>query len=111
MSSWAAMGQKALTEVVPHAKTALVKALQLDPNLAEAHATLALLHSELSGERRQLEPELRRAVELSPGYASAHQWLGSILSSRGRFQEADTNLKRQCVGLAPWTRSLLGRAG
>jgi TolB-like protein/DNA-binding winged helix-turn-helix (wHTH) protein len=87
-------GQKPLSEVVPHAKPALLRALELDPDLAEAHATLALLNSEISGERRDLVPELRRAVELSPGYASAHQWLGNILSAEGHFEEADAELRK-----------------
>jgi TolB-like protein/DNA-binding winged helix-turn-helix (wHTH) protein/Tfp pilus assembly protein PilF len=90
-------GQKPLSEVVPHAKPALAKALELDPELAEVHATMALLNSEMSGERRDLIPELRRAVELSPGYASAHHWLGLILSSERRFEEADAELRKAQV--------------
>jgi TolB-like protein/DNA-binding winged helix-turn-helix (wHTH) protein/tetratricopeptide (TPR) repeat protein len=86
--------QKPLSEVVPPAKAAMVRALELDPDLAEAHATLALLNSESSGERRGLEPELRRAVELSPSYATAHHWLGAILSAYGRFEEADLELRK-----------------
>jgi len=86
--------QKPLSEVVPPAKVALTRALELDPDLGEAHATLALLNSESSGERRGLEPELRRAVELSPGYATAHHWLGAILSAYGRFEEADSELRK-----------------
>jgi TolB-like protein/Tfp pilus assembly protein PilF len=87
-------GQRPLSEVVPLAKPALERALQLDPDLAEVHATMALLNSEVSGERRNLESELRRAVELSPGYASAHQWLGNILSTEGHFEEADAELRK-----------------
>jgi TolB-like protein/DNA-binding winged helix-turn-helix (wHTH) protein/Tfp pilus assembly protein PilF len=90
-------GQKPLSEVVPRAKPALARALELDPNLGEAHATLALLHSEISGERRGLVPELQRAVELSPGYASAHHWLGLILGAEGRFEEADAELRKAQV--------------
>ena len=86
-------GQKPLAEVVPPAKAALSRAIELDPSLAEAHATLALLNSEASGQRRGLEPELRRAVELSPGYASAHHWLGVILTGQARFAEADAELR------------------
>ena len=90
-------GQKPLSEVVPQAKPALAKALELDPYLAEVHATMALLNSEVSGERRDLIPELRRAVELSPGYASAHQWLGLILSNERHFEEADAELRKAQV--------------
>lgn len=98
--SYVVMGgnaQKPLSEVVPQAKSALAKTMELDPYLAEAHATLALLNSEVSGERRDLIPELRRAVELSPGYATAHHWLGLILSSERRFEEADAELRKAQV--------------
>jgi TolB-like protein/DNA-binding winged helix-turn-helix (wHTH) protein len=90
-------GQKPLSEVVPHAKPALARALELDPDLAEAHATMALLNSEVLGERRDLVPELRRAVELSPGYANAHQWLGNVLTGEGDFEEADAELRKAQV--------------
>jgi Flp pilus assembly protein TadD len=43
---------------------------------------------------RVLIPELRRAVELSPGYASAHHWLGLILTIERRFEEADAELRK-----------------
>ena len=86
-------GQKPLEQVVPPARAALSHAMELDPSLAEVHATLALLNSESSGLRRGLEAELRRAVELSPGYASAHHWLGLILTGQQRFEEANTELR------------------
>lgn len=86
-------GQKPLSEVVPPGRAALTQAMRLDPTLAEVHATLALLNSEASGQRRGLEAELRRAVELSPGYASAHHWLGLILSGQKRFEEANAELR------------------
>src|SRR5947209_2328634 len=86
--------QEPLAKVVPPARAAITRALQLDPNLAEAYATLALLDSEASGQRRQLEVDLRRAVTLSPGYASAHHWLAAILTGQGRFEEADQELRK-----------------
>jgi transposase len=53
----------------------MARALELDPDLAEAHTTLALLDSESSGDARGLEGDLRKAVELSPGY---HPGVGPI---------------------------------
>ena len=87
-------GQESLVETVPPAKAALARALELDPDLAEAQTTLALLNSESSGDPRGLEEDLRRAVEFSPGYASAHHWLGVILTGRGKFEEADAELRK-----------------
>jgi len=87
-------GQEPLVETVPRAKAAMARALELDPDLAEAHTTLALLDSESSGDARGLEGDLRKAVELSPGYARAHHWLGVILTGKGQFEEADAELRK-----------------
>jgi TolB-like protein/DNA-binding winged helix-turn-helix (wHTH) protein/Tfp pilus assembly protein PilF len=87
-------GQEPLAETVPRAKAALARALELDPDLAEAHTTLALLNSESSGDPRGLEGDLRKAIELSPGYARAHHWLGVILTGKGQFEEADAELRQ-----------------
>jgi len=77
------------------AKDAALKALRLDPNLAEAHLALGkvLFFSEidLPGALR----EYQRAIELQPNDATAHHWLGNdALSALGRFEEAITQGKR-----------------
>jgi TolB-like protein/Tfp pilus assembly protein PilF len=76
------------------AKEAALKALQLDPKVAEAHAALGKLNffqMDLAGSVR----EYQRAIELKPNYATAHQWLGNdSLVSYGRFDEAIAEGKR-----------------
>jgi serine/threonine-protein kinase len=77
------------------AKQAALKALQLDPNLAEAHSALGkiLFWAELNvaGAMR----EYKRAIELKPNDAAAHHWLGNdALASLGRFEEAIAESKR-----------------
>jgi TolB-like protein/Tfp pilus assembly protein PilF len=76
------------------AKAAALKALSLDPNLAEAHAALGKMmffQMDLAGSLR----EYQRATELDPNYATAHQWLGNdSLVSYGRFDEAIAEGKR-----------------
>ncbi len=69
------------------AKTAVAKSLQLDGNLAEAHATrgLVLLND---FNLREAEEEFRNAIELKPGYALAHQWYFALLVSELRWDEA-----------------------
>ena len=85
-------------EVLPTAKAAALKALEIDPQSAEAHASLGLvLHHEWSSEA---EREFRRALQLDPGYANAHHWLGDYLSVRGRHDEALLEA-RQALELEP----------
>ncbi len=79
----------------PKAKEAALKALRLDPNLAEAHLALGkvLFFSEidLAGALR----EYKRAIELQPNDATAHQWYGNdALASLGRFEQAIAEGKR-----------------
>jgi TolB-like protein/Tfp pilus assembly protein PilF len=72
---------------VAKAQQVLDQALQLDPNLAEAHATLA----KFAQERRELELaelEYRRAIDLNPNYPTAHQWYAQLLGLQGRDAEA-----------------------
>lgn len=59
---------------LPHAEKAINRALDLDPNLAEAYASLGLLYSNRHRGSAAIR-ELKHAVELQPGYAEAHNWL------------------------------------
>jgi DNA-binding winged helix-turn-helix (wHTH) protein/TolB-like protein/Tfp pilus assembly protein PilF len=85
-------GQKPYGEVMPLARVAVNHALALDPGLAEAHVTLAMLLPPW-GDLQTKRSQFRRAVELSPGYATAHEWYGVILTGMGRFREADAELR------------------
>jgi TolB-like protein/Flp pilus assembly protein TadD len=83
------------------AKEAALKALRLDPNLAEAHLALGkvLFFSEidLAGAMR----EYKRAIELKPNDAAAHHWFGNdTLAALGRFEEAIVE-GRRAVELDP----------
>jgi TolB-like protein len=81
-------------EGVPRAKAALERALQLDPNLAEAHATLGLLKSQCEWDFRGGEAEFRRAIDLQPTYAEAHHWAGLNYMSMGQFQTAEAEFRQ-----------------
>jgi serine/threonine-protein kinase len=81
-------------EKMPLAKAAAIKALQLDDTLVEAHATLARVLFVYDWDWAAAEKEFKRAIELNPRYAPAHQWYGSFLSATGRHQEADAEEKR-----------------
>jgi len=74
-------------ETIPIAKEAAQKALALDDNLAEAHASLGQVYSN-EEDYKNAEKEFQRAIELNPGYATAHQWYAMTLDYMGRPDEA-----------------------
>jgi DNA-binding winged helix-turn-helix (wHTH) protein/TolB-like protein/Flp pilus assembly protein TadD len=75
-------------ETMPKARSAALKALELDDALAEAHASLGYVKHRYEWDGAGAERELRRAIELKPGYATAHQWYGWYLISLGKTDEA-----------------------
>jgi DNA-binding winged helix-turn-helix (wHTH) protein/TolB-like protein/Tfp pilus assembly protein PilF len=81
-------------EAYPQAKKAAMQALELDDQLAEAHATLAYIKTGYDWDWPGAEIEYRRAIELNPNYETAHQWYGEYLSGMGRHQEAITEIRR-----------------
>jgi serine/threonine-protein kinase len=76
------------SETFPQAKHAVMRALQFDSTLAEAHASLAHIHLEFDYDWIAAEREYRRAIELNPTYPTAHHWYGGFLSAMGRHEEA-----------------------
>ena len=85
MSAWYLGPQN---ELMPKARTAALRALELDESLAEAHASLALIRENYDYDWSGSEKEFRRAIQLGPQYATAHQWYAEFLSWQGRFEEA-----------------------
>jgi len=81
-------------EAVPKAKAAAEKALQIDETLAEAHASLAYAKEEYDWDVGGAEREYKRAIELNPNYATAHQWYAVHLAVRGRYPEAIAEIKQ-----------------
>ncbi|MEO8035458.1 MAG: hypothetical protein ABI837_13565, partial [Acidobacteriota bacterium] len=68
----------------PLAKAAAQKALELDPNLAEAHASLGFALMYYDWNFGAAEKEYRRAIELNPSYAPAHIWYAYLLTAMER---------------------------
>ncbi len=80
-------GFKSPAEALPKAYAAARKALEINPESAEAHASLGLAMSH-RWDWTGAEAEFRRALQLDPQYANAHHWYGDYLSIRGRHDEA-----------------------
>jgi DNA-binding winged helix-turn-helix (wHTH) protein/Flp pilus assembly protein TadD len=81
-------------------KAAALKALGLDESLAEAHASLGLITMLYDWDLATAEKGFKRAIELNPNYATAHQWYAVHLAVSGRFDEAFAQI-RQAQELDP----------
>jgi TolB-like protein/DNA-binding winged helix-turn-helix (wHTH) protein/Tfp pilus assembly protein PilF len=75
-------------ELMPKARAAAVRALELDDSLAEAHTALALIVQDYDWDWQTAEKEYRRAIQLNPNYATGHHWYAEHLAFLGRFDEA-----------------------
>jgi TolB-like protein len=83
----AVTGVGLISEAGREARIAVDRALACDPDLGHAHATLGLILTFFDWNHEAAEREYRRAVELSPGYATGHQWYGNWLCAFGRTRE------------------------
>ncbi len=81
-------------EALPKAKAAAIKALELDSSLGEAHNSLAFCLDGFDWDLDSAGKEFRRAIELNPGYATAHHWYAWHLSLLGRYDEAIAEMKK-----------------
>ncbi|MGH8241852.1 MAG: protein kinase domain-containing protein [Steroidobacteraceae bacterium] len=81
-------------ETYPEAKAAALRAVELDPELAEARASLAYVKHFYEWDSKGAEAEFKRALEINPRYATAHQWYAEFLAAMGRHQEALAEIQR-----------------
>ncbi|MFL6254827.1 MAG: winged helix-turn-helix domain-containing tetratricopeptide repeat protein [Pyrinomonadaceae bacterium] len=87
-------------DAFPKARAAAERALEIDPGLAEAYASLGFVAYCFDRDWTAAETHFRKAIELKPNYATAHHWYGEFLTASGRFEEAFTSL-RQALALDP----------
>lgn len=80
-------------EFIPKAKAATLKALEIDPNLGEAHASLGFIKFHYEWDFKGADAAFQRAIDLSPNHPTAHHWYGEFLGLTGRFEEAFAQLK------------------
>ncbi len=84
------------SEAMPKSQAAAMRALQIDENLAEAHAALAVVRIFYDWDWAQGEQAFRRAIALNPSYASAHNLYGNFLVYMNRLDEAQVEMNRAC---------------
>lgn len=87
-------------EAMPRAKQAALRALEIDPQLAEAYATLGMINFCYEWSYPEAEKHFRIALDLKPGYATAHQWYSFLLAATSRFEEA-VNEARKSLEIDP----------
>ena len=81
-------------EVMPKAKEAALRAVEIDDNLAEGHASLACIKESYDWDWPAAEKEFLRALELNPNYAVAHRWYADFLTAAGRTEEAAREIQK-----------------
>jgi TolB-like protein/Tfp pilus assembly protein PilF len=81
-------------EAMPRAKAAALKAIELDPQLAEAYAALGWVRLHYDWDWPGAERDFRRALELDPRRAATHHWYSFFLSAMGRAEEAVAEAQR-----------------
>jgi tetratricopeptide (TPR) repeat protein len=95
--SYAALGLYAAIppeEAFPAARDAADKALQMNEDLADAHATLGLIDFYYDWNGPAAQNEFQRAFDVNPNYAMAHSWNAENLAAMGRFPEALVEARR-----------------
>jgi len=97
-------------DAFPRAREYDNKALEIDPKLAEAHASLGIIYNSYDGKWSESEGEFRQAIELKPGLAYAHMWYGLLLDVLGRHDEAFEQIKLASK-LDPLSRIVISNLG
>ncbi len=81
-------------EAMPKAKAAAMRAVEIDESLAQAWASLAGIRWLYEWDWSGAEEAYRRAIQLNPNYANAHEGYSMLLSARGRFDEATVQITK-----------------
>jgi len=89
---------------------AIDKAIRLDNTLGEAYASRGFTRAMNRWQWSEAEKDLKRAIELSPGYGTAHQWYATLLAITGRVEEAKTQM-RQALAIDPMSYNFLADMG
>ncbi len=99
------------SERMTRAKAAATRALGIDDSIAEAHTSLAYVKHRYDWDFPAAEWEFKRAIQLNPNYATAHQWYAFYLATMGRVDEAiaEARLALQLDPLSLVMNSALGR--
>jgi serine/threonine-protein kinase len=88
------IGAAAPNDHMPNAREAAQRALDIDPDLAEGYTSRAFVKLAYDWDWRGAEADFRRALELNPRYATAHQWYASYLTQMGKYDLARREIEQ-----------------
>jgi len=108
--AYAGLADRLATTNANEATGAAEKALELDPNLAEAHATFGFIKMFHEWKWVEAESWFKKSLELNPGYATAHHWYATLLEIEGRTDEAKAEFHR-AVEINPLSHNFLADLG
>lgn len=94
LSSSTGYGASSPAIVVPEAKWAAQRALEIDGTLPEAHAAVGMASFSFDWDWRSAEKHFQRAIEVAPDYATAYHWYGLMLAARGDLDGALAKIRR-----------------
>lgn len=80
-------------ESLPQAKAYAERAIAVDDQLGEPHATLGIVYVQM-WQWAEAETQYKRALEISPNYATAYHWYSIFLKNQGRYDEAEKIIRR-----------------
>jgi TolB-like protein/Flp pilus assembly protein TadD len=101
---------EAPSEIMPKAEEAALRAVELDPDLPEAHTALGAVNFLHEWDWAGAEREMKRAVELNPGSSDAHMWYAEFLAQMGRNGQAISEIQR-AEALDPLSLAVHAQAG
>jgi adenylate cyclase len=106
----AVYGMRRAGEAYSKARAAALRALGIDPDMAEGHSSLGCVALSYDHDWPVAEQEFRTAIQLNPSYVPAHHWYAWLLVAMNRREEAVATIHR-AVELEPLSPILLARAG
>ena len=104
------MGAERPAVAGPKMKSAVDKALELDPHLSQAHFTAAVYYTWSAWDWDKADTSFRRAIDLNPNFPDAYAYYSHYLNLIGRFDEAETQIRR-ALDLDPFNPLVRGLYG
>ena len=86
-------GHPASEDSLSLARTAVEKAIEIDPSLGDAHATLAMIAGSYYFDWATAEREFQTAIRLSPNCLTGHHWYAEFLTMLGKFDQSETEFE------------------